>query len=79
MDPIYDPTIIPTLYSKIGALTVRNEMLAAHNQELLEEIRRLHHERDNPEMPIVDDPRAEGPENDSSEPGATVDEDRILA
>lgn len=41
MDPLYDPSIIPTLYSKIGVLIVRVEMLSTHNMELLEEIRRL--------------------------------------
>lgn len=41
MENMYDVSVIPTLYAKIGALTVRSEMLAAHNQELIAEIRRL--------------------------------------
>lgn len=33
-DPLYSPEIIPTLLGKIGALTVRQEMLTAEAQAL---------------------------------------------
>lgn len=33
-DPLHDPRIIPDLYAKIGALTVRCEMLMQQNAAL---------------------------------------------
>lgn len=33
-DPLHDPRIIPDLYAKIGALTVRCEMLYQENAAL---------------------------------------------
>lgn len=34
-DPLYDPSIIPTLYAQIGVLTVRCEMLNAQLQHAM--------------------------------------------
>jgi hypothetical protein len=36
VDPLFSPGIIPTLYAKIGSLTVRTELLSEENRQLRE-------------------------------------------
>lgn len=37
-DPLYDARLIPTYLAKIGALTIRNELLTARLQEAYEQL-----------------------------------------